>query len=922
MQVIGPYIVEAELARGGMGVVYVARHAQLGRRVALKQILGAVDEETWLRFELEAQAVARLRHENVVAIHDVGVHEGRPYQAMELIEGESLQDLLDRNGPLPPRRAVEMFEALARAVAHAHAQGILHRDLKPANVLVEAGSRPLLTDFGLARDLSAERERLTRTGQIIGTPAFMPPEQASGEISGMDERTDVYSLGATLYAALTGFPPFRGGSVINVLSAVLETPPRPPSGTRAEVDRDLDLIVLRCLAKDPGDRYPSAEALARDLGRYLAGESVDARLVTSGERLRRALVRNPRRALIVGVCALLLAVAAGAVVHQARQISPAPTSPSATPARSFKEWAQAPGSLRARLGELENLGALPPDVEGLRAALLGDHAQALETRPTRSPSGRLLRLWRAAFGLETRYAKRLVEARERTTQLSALPDEAACWLALARVRMCWSEPEKLRLISTQLEERFTEHTFLSGLILRTVARVVHEQAPEAWNLPPPDDPWSQHAAATLAVARPFWSKAFRGFSRAGLHRLEQIPPPPAPYPLLRLVVERAFARIEERLGATTPPKHKDEYDLRFSAHILLAAPQIKITGNVGGLWRKLQAWRRKDQANHGDKSSSRWWSAACGAVAARASAGVQEEIADFESTQSEGALRAWIPLFSACLGRRDAQTDLEGHQLFGDNLLKALRLVVPEPGSPRPWYRHFERSPLELGLELIRDRMRMAKKEGASLAANLLIARRLRILVALGRLDAARRELEALGGAKPKNHEHDSGYFSFLIPSLAGEHVKAGRRAAEFLRTDFERGRLSGRWAWNAGVVVWIAALATSDQDQSFLAQLREALKLAINKEHTSKRMGYGWPLRYVWLCVRTGESEGLREKMHRALGSFGAWAGLRADFQLREKVIGMLKPLVDADLETLRAKLPPVIELLDERRGRFRHEP
>jgi serine/threonine protein kinase len=212
-----------------------------------------------------------------VAIHGVGEHRGNPYIVMDFVDGMALDERLKRKGPFEPREAAEVIRTLCGAVQHAHDRSILHRDLKPANVLLGADGRPWITDFGLAKDLSEERERLTRTGVFLGTPGFMPPEQADADVSRIGRCSDIYSLGATLYALLTGVPPFEGASVVNLLAAVLLEEAKAPSTVRPDLDPALDAIVLKCLAKSPNYRYLSATALGEDLGRFLRGEAVEAR---------------------------------------------------------------------------------------------------------------------------------------------------------------------------------------------------------------------------------------------------------------------------------------------------------------------------------------------------------------------------------------------------------------------------------------------------------------------------------------------------------------------------------------------------------------------------------------------------------------------------------------------------------------------
>ncbi len=288
-------MLERVLAHGGMGKVYVARQEGAGRQVAIKVVLTDAEElsaDALQRFELEAQAVARLKHAGIVKVIQFGLHRGLPFLAMDLIEGESLKARIGRSEPYGPRPAAQLLAALARAIQHAHDQGILHRDLKPANVLLDSEGRARITDFGLARDMLETRERLTRTGQMMGTPAYMPPEQADGDLPNIGPRSDVYSLGAILYAVLTGRPPFVGENALNIVYKVLTQEVAPPN-----TDPALRAICLVCLAKRPKQRYASAELLADDLDRYLRGEPVLARPPHAplGEAPRRAIcVARPR----------------------------------------------------------------------------------------------------------------------------------------------------------------------------------------------------------------------------------------------------------------------------------------------------------------------------------------------------------------------------------------------------------------------------------------------------------------------------------------------------------------------------------------------------------------------------------------------------------------------------------------------------
>ena len=285
---LGPYVIERELARGGMGVVYVARHVTLDRRVALKVLLAGAEGpkgEGAVRFVREARVLAGLKHPGIVTLHDSGEEGGRRWMALELVAGGSLQARLDREGPLEPTAAVTLLLAVADALAAAHAQGLLHRDLKPANVLQDERGAPKLTDFGIAKELDSRSEALTATGAAVGTPSFAPPEQC-GSDQPIDARADVYGLGATLYALLTGRPPFVG-TFAEVVGQLLRRDPEPPSAHRPGVPEALDRVVLRCLEKEPAARYPTALALRHELERFLRDEPLQVQPPTLAQHWRR-----------------------------------------------------------------------------------------------------------------------------------------------------------------------------------------------------------------------------------------------------------------------------------------------------------------------------------------------------------------------------------------------------------------------------------------------------------------------------------------------------------------------------------------------------------------------------------------------------------------------------------------------------------
>lgn len=287
----GKYELLAELARGGMGIVYKARDTALNRAVAIKMILsGALaTEDERERFRREAALAAKLDHPNVVPIYEVGDHDGFLYFTMRLVEGGTLAGrLVDYREDLPA--AAGLIETLARAVQYANEQGFIHCDLKPTNVLIDRDGTPRITDFGLARQ-SAQASDLTTSGAVLGTPSYMAPEQASGDRKAIGPATDVHGLGAILYELLAGRPPFRMSTTMETVMQAIYCDPIPPRELRPDVPRELEHICLKCLEKNPADRYPTAAELADELARYLQGDAIEA----SGpiQKIRRWARREP-----------------------------------------------------------------------------------------------------------------------------------------------------------------------------------------------------------------------------------------------------------------------------------------------------------------------------------------------------------------------------------------------------------------------------------------------------------------------------------------------------------------------------------------------------------------------------------------------------------------------------------------------------
>jgi serine/threonine protein kinase/tetratricopeptide (TPR) repeat protein len=392
----GEYELLGEIARGGQGVVYRARHRRLNRFVALKMlILGPWATEAHLkRFETEAEAAANLDHPQIVPIYEVGRVEEQHYLTMKLVEGPSLKQLVV-NGPLAPRRAAELLAGAARAIHHAHERGILHRDLKPGNILLDEQGQPQVTDFGLAK-LIEDESTVTNTMDVLGTPSYLSPEQATGQAKSLTKACDIYGLGAVFYELLTGNPPFAGGTTMETLRLVIEKEPRRPSLWTPKLDRELETICLKCLQKDPRLRYESATALAEDLERWLHHEPILARPCGLFTRARKLVRRHP-----VAATSIPLATALGsALVLIVWQELSRKANPPATHQQSLAVVIRAADTKSAGLSKefSKELNHLLSGLSGLavlpRSAVLKSESSAAPTEKV----GKALRVRAVLFG--------------------------------------------------------------------------------------------------------------------------------------------------------------------------------------------------------------------------------------------------------------------------------------------------------------------------------------------------------------------------------------------------------------------------------------------------------------------------------------------------------------------------------------------
>ncbi len=503
------YELLAELGRGGMGVVYKARHLRLGRLVALKMILagGHAGDQALARFRTEAEAIARLQHPGVVQIYEIGEHDGLPFFAMEYCPDGSLDRKL-AGAPLPPREAAALAEMLARAMHAAHQAGVVHRDLKPANVLLvradagqgvalgKAGAGadcylPKVTDFGLAKKLDEAGQ--TQTGAVMGTPSYMAPEQAAGRVHEIGPAADVYALGAVLYEFLTGRPPFRAATALDTLFQVVQAEPVSPRLLQPAVPRDLETVCLHCLEKGPGRRYPTALALAEDLRRFLDDQPITARPASTLYQVRKFTQRH--RVLVGGAAAVFLALLLGIVGTGIGLARARAERDHAVNARLAAEAAEARERDLRRLSYVD--AAHLAGRRGAWRAALDDIQSALDVGGAAdTPDLRLeqVRAWAALHDLPR--AEAALNELARRPDLGPLEGQALLWQADLALNRSPQDAGALEKVRRALDRGLppAETAYARGLLAPTSPEALRqfEQAVR-------EDPFHQRANGMLAL---------------------------------------------------------------------------------------------------------------------------------------------------------------------------------------------------------------------------------------------------------------------------------------------------------------------------------------------------------------------------------------------------------------------------------------
>ncbi|MGO9921245.1 MAG: protein kinase domain-containing protein, partial [Isosphaeraceae bacterium] len=455
LHIAGYQILEV-LGIGGMGIVYKARHERLDRFVALKMIRAGLSArpEDVARFESEAKAVAAIEHSNIVKIFEIGEHDGLPYFSLEYLSGGSLAQKIGGK-PQPVDEAARIVEVLARAMYVAHENKVIHRDLKPGNVLFAADGTLKISDFGLVKRLESDSGQ-TRSGSILGTPSYMAPEQARGENQAVGPAADQYALGAILYELLTGRPPFQGTSALDTLDMVRTREPVPPSQLQPKTPRDLETICLKCLEKEVPRRYPDVLALAEDLRRFRAGETILARPVSDAERLWRWCLRNPRVASLTAAVVLLLAVVAAgtaiAAVTVSRQLQARDKARAEAVAAAWAANEQNRGAVDSQvdlIGLIDRQLRFVPAIQDVREQILDKASERLEAAAQAMTDLRRVVKW--APEDEERNWRSLARARSTRGRLllsrNQVPDAMAQFRQAEEMiaRLATADPENLDL---------------------------------------------------------------------------------------------------------------------------------------------------------------------------------------------------------------------------------------------------------------------------------------------------------------------------------------------------------------------------------------------------------------------------------------------------------------------------------------------
>lgn len=528
------YELDKKIGQGGMGVVYKAYHRSLRRTVALKIITGGGlrDEIDIARFHIEAEAAARLDHPGIIPVYDVGEHKGNHYYAMAYVEGPSLSEFVGKKAKLlKPRRAAELMEQVCRAVQFAHDRAVIHRDLKPANIMLENGEIPRLADFGLAKNMH-EEDGLTMTGQVMGTPSYMAPEQASGKLDEISNRTDVYSLGATLYALLAGKPPFSGGTLLETIRQVVRSEPESLTLVSHQVPRDLQIICEKCLAKGPADRYASADEIADDLRRYLDGFPISARPLGLWARTVRICQRNPLEASLIGALATAIVVGSFFSVRYGLEAN-----------RALAEANQNRLQLRSAMKDSfvyasEDVLAQEPGMQAARAVLLNlaqqYYADLVKLKPTDDESKRefadsqfMLGKVQMALGEDSEARLTLAKALEIQKQFEAKSSKDAVMLtALAKTynelatiaQKHWQRLTQLRKIETLSKTQSKEADQQLQLWKQNSAEVIRLRR-EVVQLQPADVESSRLLAS--AIMNEGISIGIRGFAKNNVDQQDQ-----------------------------------------------------------------------------------------------------------------------------------------------------------------------------------------------------------------------------------------------------------------------------------------------------------------------------------------------------------------------------------------------------------------